>query len=1033
MKSKIYLLLGVFALSLTMLVGSVSAQEEEITDESMGVEASDASVVTQSGATMSADYEAAMKTLEENAASSDEVNLILIAEVNIRNAKLVSQDGNKFKISFDLTNDRKVQPQVRYSVMLLEKGSVSGNEYVETVDESTYSETLSLGEFDSIHREIEYVAPDYLSGDYQIYLNSENDRGMQYAVALVDDVKLVASNDSYVSVSDCLVDAGDGKLYSVKQGVDVDRAEKIKVTCSLKNNASSQLSFYSVIETRERSSFGKTVETDKGDKISLNAGEERLVDFEMNKIEKAPQSYSATLTLENENGDIVSNKTNVRYVVRGSSGTIKSARLDKDQYMSGDVAKIFVLVTSSADAFPGARVQNENPDANYLDIVVMSGNQECSAVVTKTIDPMSEVNNFEIPISKDCINPIVKTTLKDKNGNVLDENVFKVETKIEEVAKKATTVTGGIKKIARGMKDNLFWVFVGLFVIVLVGVFAKKKRSGLTKMILLVLFSGALFFSNSNDASAYTFLLPRISEAYCSADVAVNLNKSYYNPAEAITASSGSIHFNCCNNTAASAATYWYVYNKDQVTVINAAQLLTSGSRPIDRTIDLHAEDIDAYTASGSGTRTAPGTPDLYYARFRLNLSRTFERSDGSTVSTSVTAYGWNPFWVKGTPVAHIDTPANGSLAYPEYSIHFTGHADLGVGGTSINGMGWVDTNPGTASWNGTTCNGTDGTWIGNTFDFYKSGFAPGEHRFCLSVRQLNTDGTELWNAAANTAHATVYVGDPPRSVIDEPAEGSIFNTAQNVTFRGHGVLGTTGSSIDYYAWIDTRPGTDSWNGLRCGWTHSRDLNGDGVYNSSDAFGPSATSFNVNTSTMEPGEHHVCLAVRQVNTFGGSVWSGAIEGNSDNVTVFVSGAACGPNAKNYLATDTAWPGTTAADFCTNSNPVTTPPFPDAPGTATWNCNDPASGVTVPCTATREAPVCPLATYSCQETRDVECTADNCEKEYTIEGTCYKNEGICGTNPTSTQECRDNGVACEDSTSGTCGDCPDTTNWIEVNP
>src|SRR3989344_2739551 len=44
---------------------------------------------------------------------------VTIATVNIQNAKIISQEGNTLRISFDLTNREGIQAGVRYAVDLI--------------------------------------------------------------------------------------------------------------------------------------------------------------------------------------------------------------------------------------------------------------------------------------------------------------------------------------------------------------------------------------------------------------------------------------------------------------------------------------------------------------------------------------------------------------------------------------------------------------------------------------------------------------------------------------------------------------------------------------------------------------------------------------------------------------------------------------------------------------------------------------------------------------------------------------------------
>lgn len=93
----------------------------------------------------------------------------MIADVSIRNAKIVSQDGNNFHISFDLINGEGSQTGVRYGVKL-----VSGAKYENLIDQKAYPESVSLLSNSSKPIEIDYNAPSSLSGEYTLFLTSNN-------------------------------------------------------------------------------------------------------------------------------------------------------------------------------------------------------------------------------------------------------------------------------------------------------------------------------------------------------------------------------------------------------------------------------------------------------------------------------------------------------------------------------------------------------------------------------------------------------------------------------------------------------------------------------------------------------------------------------------------------------------------------------------------------------------------------------------------------------------------------------------------
>src|SRR3989338_7530408 len=53
---------------------------------------------------------------------------VVVATVNIYDAEIVSQQGNIFSLSFDLSNREGAQPAVRYAVQLIDQKQVVADE-----------------------------------------------------------------------------------------------------------------------------------------------------------------------------------------------------------------------------------------------------------------------------------------------------------------------------------------------------------------------------------------------------------------------------------------------------------------------------------------------------------------------------------------------------------------------------------------------------------------------------------------------------------------------------------------------------------------------------------------------------------------------------------------------------------------------------------------------------------------------------------------------------------------------------------------
>ncbi|MFC1645319.1 hypothetical protein ACFL08_04815 [Patescibacteria group bacterium] len=1037
MKNKIYLMLSALVLSLTMLVGSVSAQENLITNDSMGV--SEDEVVGGMS------YE---PTFPEDVFPEGQEGVSIIAEVEIFNARVVSQDGSKFKISFDVANGRQVQPQVMYSVQLTQSvESPDGVNRNRIVYEKVYSDTFSLSKNDIIHKDIEFDAPEILNGTFNILVNSQNESGMPFALGDMGEITLTGGAENHVVVDDssCYVKIeGDEDMYPVQFGVDISSDEKISLICSVTNGFSNKVEFQSSFDTFERTRFGKLVSSDvSGEKYSLEAGETKKIILPVVKAEK-PQSYEVALSLVDSSKRVISGETIFRYVVRGNSASVQNLRLDKDYYYKGDVAKASFYVAGSADSFFSARSVNEEVKDIVIEtsIVDVKG-KVCAETVSKTLKPGREVD-LDINITRDCNSPQISVVAKDSNGNILHENKFSVETRKDLKIEDA--------KIIGGLGDVVKWIgifFAIVFIIAIVVIAVKKRKGGVIKVLLLTLFAGTLLVVGGDNAKAATF---NIESGHCNAQMSVGINKWWYFPSESVKATASSIRFECCNNVHESWASAYFGFDSGGQT------LITSGYQHRDGSIDFHATNT-SYDGGGSAYKAAPTVPGVHRVNYRFYFTNSYNETGNYYANAN--------FGVKGTPVAHIDLPANNSSVVQGTNIHFKGHGTLGAGGGSINGLGWVDARSGTASWNGTTCTGTDGAVISGSLDFYKSNLSLGTHRICLSVRQRFADGTERWNKAIDTDHITL-------NIVAAPVNGSCNSTVAKdypytATTWSAGAFCTTGTPAPTSPTFPNQGATTTWT---C----------------SGANGGTSASCSANRESAPE-------------------------------------LSCGINDGTYTADETAWPGTAPADFCTNSTPVTMPAFPDAPGSVAWSCTDPVSGVILSCSATRSAPitvngtcssdyaknypydattwsvslgtpycsqgsvtnpsstdisgnpafptqggqttwlcsglnggidsppciadrqdapppVCADYTYSCFQLPNSYCDDPaNCEKDYNITQKCdVKCDGVTVDGSADASVCRTNGVSCSDTVSATCGACGGdddgdsvTPEWIEVNP
>lgn len=407
---------------------------------------------------------------QEVAASVENSNLQApaIATVNISDAKIVSQNENVFKISFDLKNGASVQPQIIYSIVLLKQ---EGSRSV-IVNQKVFSnEAVSLGAGETAHKEITYTAPAFLDGTHILVVEARNSEGFMFGMAPVDYITL-KSQGSFVSIKDgsCKIYAANdaSKEYALDQRIIINPNDSLKIKCDIENGFNASKNVVSVITTQYRSVFGKKVAEQKLASFSLSANEKTSKEFEV-PANSQPQSYSGILKLTDEKGITVSNEAYFVYSVKGESAVIQNVILDKDAYKAGENANIQVIYSVNTDT--DATTTSIGGGTVYITIKDGKG-QACSEQFSqKQIGDKN--NSYLVPVTKDCANPAAEITIKNKDEKVLAQNSFAMQAKDETPAQlqnqEQTPKSNSGKKV-------FAFISIALLIIVILFLFLILKR-----------------------------------------------------------------------------------------------------------------------------------------------------------------------------------------------------------------------------------------------------------------------------------------------------------------------------------------------------------------------------------------------------------------------------------------------------------------------------------------------------------------------------------------------------------------------------
>lgn len=457
-------------------------------------------------------------TTKSDVAKVKPAEVIVLAEVNIQDAKIDKQDNNNFDISFSLTNGKGLQTGVKYGVKL-----VSGSGKTQTtVEEKIYDESLTLHENSSIKKTIQYTASNTLDGVYSLFLTSKNETGFPFSTASLGEIRIKpVVKGLYVDSQSCIYyvnNSKDNSVYKTDQIVDIDNTESLGIKCVTLNNSDKEMQVTPSFVTNEKSVYGKIVKTDPGDTKTetFKAGEKKVISFVLPKA-SLPGLYFLTMGLKQGNEN-VSNTVSLTYLIRGNIASISNLFLDKDYYKKGDVANTSFIWNSVEGKL--LRGNATSTPLTLTAIIKDYNNRKCSKPVTENLvrDFSKPKTDLLINITKDCFNPTVTLTIKDSSNTIIDEKSF-------------TMQTTSVKK-----PINTIPFIIIILLILAAAIFYMYKKS--KKTVPLVVFSLfiillAVGFVPINKVSANTF---SIYNGNCSAIVSVSLNKSSYSTNDTVVA-----------------------------------------------------------------------------------------------------------------------------------------------------------------------------------------------------------------------------------------------------------------------------------------------------------------------------------------------------------------------------------------------------------------------------------------------------------------------------------------------------------------
>lgn len=364
----------------------------------------------------------------ETKGDSEEEQYDVVNNVKISDAKILKKENGNFEIAFDILGKQGYQSDVKYAVNLAKKDEANNRQVI--VDQKIYEETLSLNEGEKLHKDISYMAPNYLSGEFGIYIEVRNASGFRYDMASLDGVIDLKGDGKYLNINSdvckLFVQNDEEKEgYAISQNIDIAKEETLAVKCMLENPLLKGMMLTPVIETHVGSMFGKVISSEKKDSFKLgDKADEFVVDLPHGDVS---QRYAAKLTFVDGQNQQVSIPLEIDYVVGGKAVNIFNVVSEKKDYQKGDNARFILFWTGLRNLSMGVRGKLESNEGLKADISIYNNKKEkCAQDFSKDLfsekDWAVEIVASDIEI--DCPAPRMEITILNKEGNVLAKNEY---------------------------------------------------------------------------------------------------------------------------------------------------------------------------------------------------------------------------------------------------------------------------------------------------------------------------------------------------------------------------------------------------------------------------------------------------------------------------------------------------------------------------------------------------------------------------------------------------------------------------------
>lgn len=428
-----------------------------------------------------------MLLLEESKKQQSTVNII--ADINIRDAKIWEEEKNHFKLSFNIENYMATRSDLVYGIELIKENP---DKSAVLMDEKIFSDDLLLAERDKkVYREIDYFVPEYLSGKFVLWLKIKDEGGLvlaqqSFPVDFFGTRKMLEqSNPCYLTIGE------EERKYNLTEGVSLKKDEQLFLNCYAKNNLGEKVSLKPYFEFYRRTFYGLKLEEREGENEIYFEKDEGKINKIVIPLPKNPQAYDVKVNFKLKK-QIVSNPVIAHFVLSGKSASINSLVLDKSQYVKGEIAHLDMLWSGSADTFNGSRTGSTGLVDPVFEIEIKD-QSDLELCAPKQIKKAQDVDKIvDILLDKDCFKPIALVKIFDE-GQLLYEKTIATQqmTAKEKLAWEKGLIQEKFLEEGNFFQKNkkMLWLVSGLilvFILILLWFF-RKKKSVLMLFFLLIL------------------------------------------------------------------------------------------------------------------------------------------------------------------------------------------------------------------------------------------------------------------------------------------------------------------------------------------------------------------------------------------------------------------------------------------------------------------------------------------------------------------------------------------------------------------